>query len=153
MKYLTILTLIVIVSACEFDVNPEFYVDPRLEPYVTAFYHEAEVRGIQLSKDHLVVKIEHIDPRNYGESRQMGSQRIVLISATEYTDYRDTTFYSGDTLYHAIENLMFHELGHALLNRPHCDPCYSIMNSTISLFEYSGQPEKRKLLIDELFSN
>lgn len=150
MKYLIIVAISL--TSCEFDVDPEFYVDLRLEPYVTAFYHEADMRGIVLSRD-IVVRVEAIDIHDYGKSSMMGPQHIVLISADNYVDYRDTTYFKGDTLYCAMENLVYHELGHALLNRRHCDPCYSIMHSTMSLFEYVGQPEKRRLLINELFEN
>ena len=59
--------------------------------------------------------------------------------------------YKGDTLFHAMEHLVFHEMGHAVLDLEHCDPCYGIMHSTSSIMAYVGDAPLRKKMIDELF--
>lgn len=150
MKTLPILILILLAGCCEFDFEPEFYVDPRLEPYVTSFYKEAEKHGIPVHRN-LIVRIESVDGAT-GRTSYRGRQTIVIIDQEDYSNA--SAFYAKqlDTLHCLIENLMYHELGHALLNRDHCDPCYSIMSQRLSTIEYAGRPDKREILINELFN-
>lgn len=150
MKRLTTLTLFLLAGCCEFDFQNEFYVDPRLEPYVTSFYTEAGQRGIDLHKN-LIIRIEPMEGGS-GVTKYIRNQRIVLINEEHY--FNHTKFYANrlDTLHCIMENLVYHELGHALLDREHCDPCYSIMAQKMSLMEYAGHPDKRKFLIDEMFN-
>jgi hypothetical protein len=150
MKHVPILILFLI-GCCEFDYETEFYVDPRMEPYVTAFYREAECRGITLHRN-LIVRIENT-PGVVGTTKFIGDQRIVIIDQEDLLNASEFYAKQLDTLHCIVENLVYHELGHALLNRKHCDPCYSIMAQKMSLMEYAGDPDKRSILINEMFLN
>ena len=152
MKHLYLIVLLVIITGCtEFDHTPEFRIDPRLEVYVTAFYNEAAQRNIQLHKD-LIVEIGSLEKDVNGRTKYMGQQRIVIINQSFYDYYILQFAPKMDSMHYMLEHLMYHELGHALLYREHCGSCYSIMSRDISLSEYVVKPDKRQLLIDELFT-
>lgn len=144
------LLLLVVLSSCQFDTEIEFSIDSRVADHVDRFFAEAEARGINIPRENLIVSVEELDP--LGRSLKSGDQRVVLISADAY-DFFGPKWMSPDSAFYGMENVVFHELGHALLNRKHCDPCYSIMNSGISVFVYAKKPDLRKELIDELFNN
>lgn len=151
-KYLCLLFLIVI--ACEtVKVLPVRYeVDPRLEPYVYSFYREAHDRG---KNPHRNVRVSIGDTENpyiLGSTYSRGLRREIIISEDHYDNITQEFAYSPDTLFHAMEKLVFHEMGHAVLNLDHCDPCYGIMHSMGSVLEYAGDEPLRKKMIDELFT-
>lgn len=50
-----------------------------------------------------------------------------------------------------FETVLYHELGHAVLNRRHCYDCYSLMNPNKYVSDYRQDENKRKQLINELF--
>jgi hypothetical protein len=149
--YFTVI-LLTVISCTDFDPTLEFKIDPRLKEYVTSFYQEADERNIPLHKN-LIVKIAFLEPDINGRTKYEGRQRIVIINQSLY-DYYITEFAPKmDPKHFMLEQLMYHELGHALLARKHCNDCYSIMSQDLSLHEYAVRPEKRQVLIDELFTN
>ncbi|MFD0997721.1 hypothetical protein ACFQ21_00315 [Ohtaekwangia kribbensis] len=130
----------------DFDQTLEYTIDARLQKHVDAFFLEAEQRGIYIPKENLTVCIVD-DLGASGRGFKNGQQSIVKISRDAYE------WYISQGEEEVIEFLMFHELGHAVLNREHCDPKYSIMAQGLSMHTYEGDSVKRAALVDELFFN
>lgn len=151
MKALIIIAL-TLFSCSEFDYSNEYRIDPRLSCYVDKFFKEANEHGINIYKENLIVSIEPVN--SAGVSRVQGSQRIIIISNNAYEYFTsDNWVHNADSAYYGLENLMYHELGHALLKRKHeCDSCYSIMSAGLNCFTYTSECNERKILIDELFN-
>lgn len=128
----------------------EYSVDARLVTYVNKFYTEANNRGVNPQKSNLKVSLGYIAD-NEGLTKystnwrgDVSSQIYVWINEDKFNDFNDT-----NPLW--IESLVFHELGHGLLLRHHCD-CKSIMNVTTENYRaYKYDSLLRKELLDELF--
>ncbi len=98
-----------------------FQIDESLERIVNKFYEEAEQRGFILQKSNLIVEFaETLEDDSCGlctrPNRKKEIQRIVQISQTE-------TCWGGLSSLNK-ETLLFHELGHCLLNRDHDDALF-----------------------------
>lgn len=134
-----------------FDQNAEWLIDPKLKTHVDMFFAEAERRDIHIDKDNLVIRVEpHANVKDAGVSIKCGCQRIVLIADDSYDYFASGKWLKGDSAYYGLENLVFHELGHSILQRKHCE-CPSIMDPGSSMLVYAKDMVKRKQLIDELF--
>lgn len=152
--------LILLLTSCVGFDYPEYNIDPRVITYVDNFYKEARLRGINPNSTNLILIVA---PANQGEFRykdvevsglykQKGPQKYV------YIDEALLPF----PLY--IEGVIFHELGHALLDRKHISSRPSYMNSEFLYFQYrpfttaplGATPSfleipSREELLDELF--
>ena len=121
MKNLFILILALAVQSCSlnsFDQEVEYRVDPLLKSYVDKFYEEAEKREVELQKVNLIVLLSNEIGSKFGLSEIKNGQKIVSINS-----------YLVDSNEKRLKVIIFHELGHALLNRRHKDTQSSIMNS------------------------
>lgn len=137
-----------------FDQTIEYRIDPLLQPYLNEFYKQAEQRGFQYNDQYNLIMIAQdantgrfVDQDNpkvllSGLSIMNGDQRIVYIDKQMFEFADDTA---------TIEAVVFHELGHALIRRKHCN-CYSIMNNDV-VFDLKGYKNNRDILLDELFNN
>jgi hypothetical protein len=99
----------------------EYRIEPRLEPLVNKFYEEAELRGITLQKNNLIIEfVESLEDAQCGTcerpKRKKELQRHVRISAAKDCWSREPS--------QNQEALVFHELGHCLLNRNHKDDLF-----------------------------
>lgn len=137
------LLMMFLLTSCNFNDDIEYKVDERLQPYVDKFFEEAASRGLIFQKYNLVVSIQPKLKEGAGLSRSEGHQRVVVIDQSTYD------FLKG--AHESMEVIVFHELGHALLYRNHCDT-QSIMNPAMSLNQYAAKPEVRKIIVDELFT-
>lgn len=112
-KYCLFFLLFPILFACQKNKNT--LINGNLREYVDRFYDEAEVRGIELSKDNLEVIFRDLSEESVcglGNSRYEGTDlRKVEISPEP--------FCWGGRSEWSRENLIFHELGHAVLARAH----------------------------------
>lgn len=112
-KYYLYFFLFPIFFACQKNKNT--LIDGNLREYVDRFYAEAEIRGIELSRDNLEVIFRDLSEESVcglGNSRYEGTDlRKVEISPEP--------FCWGGRSEWSRENLIFHELGHAVLARPH----------------------------------
>lgn len=134
----------------DFDQAIEYRCDPELQPYLDKFYLEAEVRGVRIPKENLIMSIEpQKNIRGAANARRCGCQRLVLVADDTY-DFFSTKWMSKDSAYYGMESVIFHELGHSLLDRRHDD--IGLMQSGISYFVYVKDEVKRKELLDELFT-
>ncbi len=148
MKNLPFFIFIGFLQSCSinsFDQHIEYRVDPLLKPYVDQFYEEAEKRGVELQRVNLIVALntDVINPNYLGVSQLIGDQRMILINQKYYDRFMN----ESDSL--SVERLMFHEMGHAILNRKHI-LAFSIMNSGSYYKEYRID-SLRDVLIDEMF--
>jgi hypothetical protein len=134
----------------DFDPAIEYRCDPELQPYLDKFYQEAEARGVKINRENLLLRIEpQKNMTGAGHSRRCGCQRVVLISDDSF-DFFSEKWMSKDSAAYGLENVIFHELGHALLDRRHPD-YESLMQTGISYFVYAKDKDRRKLMLDELF--
>ncbi len=153
-KYLLILasTLLIITFGC----NPDELkgpIDEDLLPFVEAFIFEANERGIDLHIDSLDIEVnfQNIgDPNVLGRCNRDQSGNGLAINI--------------DPVYWKLaselrkEYVMFHELGHCVLDRDHTSAstpsgaCLSIMEPGTGVECMSNYSEfTRKELLDELF--
>jgi hypothetical protein len=154
-RILTALLLAVsmlIMGSCAKDDPPEFLVDEPLQQYFDRFAAEAALRNVII--DYEALKIS-------GDIRVITTQNV--IGQCVHTDKEPNTvivdkFYweSADDL--EREFLVFHELGHCAINRPHLDDsdahgdCVSIMTSGTGLCHINYTAATREALLDELFT-
>ncbi|HEX5187339.1 MAG TPA: hypothetical protein VFV86_10660 [Nitrososphaeraceae archaeon] len=146
------LIVLILTSFLAMSCETQFIIDSRLKPYVDSFYHEASLRNIHLPKDNLIVKIKKglINNNQNGlcieEDKLFGDDQLIV--------YIDEEYYNNNQ---CIEGVVFHELGHALLNRKHENNTPSLMqeSSLYSCFTIPGMwpgIDQRSILINELFN-
>lgn len=150
MRYFTLILLLVLVtSAC--SVEEEIEQELQLMKLVDKFGKEGAKRGHVMSHAISAINIEfgNIAGDNLlGECRRQGSGRHKVII--------DRTFWNKSNPLER-ECIVFHELGHCVLNREHLDDrddngeCLSIMQSGQNLCIKSYTFEKRRHFLDELF--
>lgn len=136
--------LVLLISACtEFDIHPEFHIAKDAKLFVDQFFQEAAKRNIILTKDNLIVVMDNtnnhgVDAFKPGTFFHQGVQKVILLDQWTFDIQKSN------------ENklIVFHELGHALLNLPHDDTHKCIMNTSpdISLLE-----KDQEAFIDDLF--
>lgn len=148
MKNLPFFIFIGFLQSCSlnsFDQDIEYRVNPELKPYVDLFYEEAEKRGIKLQRVNLYMNLDSSDkvvnPFKSGASFIQGSQKTVLIDTYSFQTNTD------------IQNevLVFHELGHTLLNKSHDDSGIGIMN-TYLISNDSIYKKNRDAFLKHLFT-
>jgi hypothetical protein len=122
------LFLMVVATACSTD----FMIDSRLKTHVDKFYSLSDG---DLQRDNLIVM------RRNGLLKETGAigRAIIDHGFLDLWDGQITVQidkeYCETSDYLVVETSVFHELGHALLNRDHADQIPSIMSTT---GEYSG---------------
>jgi|SRR5690606_4482439 len=145
--------LVLLFSSCSFLDENHYYVDPLLEPFVDKFFEEADKRNVPLCKCNLTVRLQHGHHKKRGAYGTSEGTALTTSLRSVVLDY-DAVIYdlqdTGTVLW--TERLVFHELGHAILYRKHTKS-YSIMNNRNDDYreDYYNDPEKREILIDELF--
>ncbi len=138
-------------------------IDPELKIYVDRFIEEAQLRGVELSKENLDVLLVDEFSQDFGTSffcgygwwnyERTGERRVEIRNSAGCWTVRPDI---------EKENLMFHELGHALLSRPHIADrfpngypstimCSSEGDNCDNFTVYYQSPEMRSYYLDELF--
>lgn len=153
MNRIILLFIIIIISSCKKE-NPSLpNISAELQPYINRFYNEAENRGIFLDKNIDALITSDIESCGKGNSsNQMFDKPTILINEACWSPENEVF----------NEMLVFHELGHALLIRPHIDGvlpnghsksimCSGNDFSCSPLPNYDYCPEYREYYIDELF--
>lgn len=145
MKHFLILSLCLICLSCSIDPTIEYSIDPYLAPYLETFYSEGEARGITFQKEALIMKFDEtltvVDETHPGVSIPGSRQKAVYFSPI-----------IKDYAFSKREIVIFHELGHALLNRGHSNDPTSLMYFKPDLNVDFADPVIRKKLLDELFN-
>lgn len=149
--YIIFAFIALVAGSCRED-EVALYVDPEVQPYVDAFFEEAALHGraIRVADHPLTIRIEQIErPNVAGQcSQSTGSDNLVII---------DPVFWSGYSPLNR-EALIFHELGHCILERSHLDEedangyCISLMESGSGQCTMVYTEETRAHYLDELFS-
>ena len=151
MKYSLFLVLAIsffaIISGCD---KPGL-VDGELQLYLDRFKEEAELRNITIDYKSKPV-----------EARFVNQPDEVSLGWCNYSPTQHNTVYINLVFWQAMqsdfmkEQLVFHELGHCILNRPHLDLkrpdgyCKSIMHSGQSCADNYSE-RTRDQYLDELF--
>lgn len=148
-------TLLVLTACKKEDIPPKTYEVPAIiQPYIDAFEQEAAARGVELSIDNLIVEFESdLQGGDAAGLCTFASQN----NPTPHVRLDTTSFNWRNNLYHR-EILVFHELGHCILNRLHRDDLLpngniaSMMRSTgEQIYGGSLNAFKRDYYLDELF--
>lgn len=147
MRIAAVLLSLLMMGACHKEAG---LVDSPLKTYLEAFKQEALVRGITI--DYSIRQIEarlqlHEDNARLGWCDYNYDQPDLIVINTFYWEILDDF---------EKEKLVFHELGHCVLNRPHLDEvrqdgrCKSIMHSGQKCSDdYTNG--SRDTYLDELF--
>lgn len=147
---IALLFLLVVLQSCQKE-NADAAIDPMLQPYFEKFKTEAGIRGIEVNYVSLGMSgtLSRIkDPNVVGQCIHNPDQPNKIVISRSYWNRIDTV---------QKEFLIFHELGHCVLNRSHLDAtdshghCLSIMHSSLGLclFEFTGN--SRTNYLNELF--
>ena len=144
---LILLTLILFSCESAFDFDDMGKVDPILQPYLDKFFEEASMRGVKLPNKIIKMEIKELDYGN-GHCDWFLKRAYVFIDPTKF----EGDFY---TYNHYMEAVIFHELGHGLLNRHHMDHPGGIEYSLMSVPQ-TGRPtwvdgSMRDYYLNELF--
>ena len=157
MKRLSWFSLVLLFISCKRQNEPlqSSSIDPALQVYVDRFYAEATERGVTLNDLLNASLTSEIDVCGQGHSPEfngMFEQPTILINESCWSQLNAA----------ARESLIFHELGHALLNRIHIEGilanghsksimCAGADFDCSHLPDYVSCPEHREYYIDELF--
>jgi hypothetical protein len=115
-KYLSysLLFISLLFSSC--GKNKDFYyIDPELQPYLDAFLEEGKKRGheFDFDKSGLILKFSHLSGSQIG----LCHHQIPLLIEIDSLYWQNVTGKKNEK--ELKTNLIFHELGHGVLNRSH----------------------------------
>ena len=143
--------LIYFVCACASDDEVSVVVDVQLEEYFELFIKEAQVYGYDLSEDVSLISgyLEVLTGTTAaGQCKTYSDGRREIVIDSEYWQRADPL---------EREFLLFHELGHCVLDRDHNDGhergiCLSIMESGTGGCRTNYSTETRETYLKELFN-
>jgi hypothetical protein len=150
-----VISLFFLVSgiSCSKDEAVDLFIDSSLQTYFDRFVEEGALRNVTV---------------DFAASRVSGYIRLItapnVIGECAHDDTKPNTVIIDRTYWNASgdldrEFLVFHELGHCVLNREHLDDadisgnCVSIMTSGTGTCHINYNQATRKELLDELFLN
>lgn len=123
-------------------------IDDELKPYYQSFIEEGFKRNIDFTKnDILLVFSSEMKPSVHGVSIDRKKDLVSEI----YINI-DTWYFNPLNEYQKARNevTVFHELGHAFLNRSHTNHCESIMTPYV-VCKYDNWVLDKEKMINELF--
>lgn len=152
-SFLAILLCLVLISC---DNQPDFIIDPELQPYFDRFKEEAAARNVVIDFTNPMIEAEIVQIVNDGVLgqcvRQEGKNNLIHIQE----DY-----WNSDTITDLDrEFVIFHELGHCTLGKNHLNNadndgnCTSIMydgNSSQCVLDYNI--DNREEMLDQFFGS
>lgn len=135
MKYLTFVLLF---SCSSLMDEYHFEITPQAKPFVDKFYsyHNALPKNLIVQFTPLLMTDKVLGKTFYGNINTIKLDTSLLTSM------------KYDPLF--FETVLYHEIGHAVLNREHCFNCYSLMNPNKYVQDYRTDDKKRVILIEEL---
>ena len=137
--------------SCNKDENLTLKVDPKLQEYFDRFVVEGAARNVTV---------------DYEASRISGYLKIItqpgVIGQCAHSETKPNTVIIDQIYWNTATDLekefvVFHELGHCVLNREHLDEadnqgnCVSIMTSGTAGCHINYTLDTRKAMLDELF--
>lgn len=147
MKQLCIL-LVIIITGCADDIQPTYKYPDSIIPYVNIFKEEAKKRNVYVSTYSLEIIIQDSLINNYNAYYDTRSHKIYIDTTREVWRVQP-------------EELLSHELGHAILKRDHLFGSFSgtwvrksIMGNlgAVPLFSNPEFSYRRDYYYDELFN-
>lgn len=149
---LAILLGITLLMACAEDIPTVVVVHSDLQVYFDSFEFEAEQRGIEIDLFEAEVQgfMQSIDDRGVvGQCIENSDGKSIVIDLERWQrlDQLEKEF------------IVFHELGHCYLGRPHIDTkdnkgeCLSMMHSSTTVCDIQYNSVTRAAYLDELFLN
>jgi len=139
-----------LVSCVKDEEAAAIFVDESLQMYFTAFENEALIRGLAIDLNGARIEGILSDlPGNISGRCQYNSDRPRQVQIDR------SYFHSASNL--RREFIVFHELGHCYLNRPHLDNqdsngiCISIMHGSSALCQNAYSIATRENYLNELF--
>lgn len=156
---ISLLASVLFLQACVKEEIMVYEVPPNIQPYIDLFESEAAKRGLDINIDNLIVEFES---DLIGPQGEEAAGLCTFQSDNNPTPHihLDTNSYNWTNNIHHREILVFHELGHCILNRyEHTNTSLpngnrsSIMRGTGEQL-YGGNLNffKREYYIDELFN-
>jgi len=151
MKNTFFLLLITLFSCSDFTDSRHFYIDPHLKIFANRFFAEGAKRNKDVNKDMTMVLTDDLNTFYTGiygltvyELSEIKIDKRFTLETLSMKDHFDSL---------NVEFIVFHEMGHFLLHRAHAPyNTYSIMVPDGQyMYDYQTDPNKRKILIDELF--
>ncbi len=151
---IVLILVIMFIFSCKKEREPVYEVPQELEQYIIKFAEEGNKRGMNLVIDDLIVE--------YGFNLEADGTEAAGLCHYETDDMAprielDTTSLNWTAHEYSREMLVFHELGHCILNRPHLETRF-INDNYKSMMKGNGDPIfagfnlfKRDYYIDELF--
>lgn len=146
MKFLVFLLL----ASCgqPFNHAHVLSIPQEFAPYYESFLLEARNRGVNLYVDDLEITFHALPDPTVGRCTKGSATPVVVIDPTAWQ-----SFTTSDR-----EELIFHELGHCLLNRDHIDGTVTlggvtIPSSVMSTYDFPGEIyyAYRDYYLNELF--
>ena len=130
--------LLLFVTLLLISCDKEFMVQPELREYYSNFKVDARVRGIIVEDENLIITLKDInsDTKLGRYTQALGGQRYIYVDSASY--------YAG-----LGKLILYHELGHAILNRKHTKH-FSLMNPNVT--KYTSNLQYMDELNDELFT-
>jgi hypothetical protein len=146
-QFFALCLLFLSLAAC--DKENEVSVNADLQPYFESFAVEAKARNRSVEMGHVSGDIAVLNENNVAakcQSLASGHKNVLV----------DEKFWkTADAM--AREMVVFHELGHCALSRPHTDAtkadgsCESMMQSGTGLCKMIYNSKTRSAYLDELF--
>ncbi|MBK8444937.1 MAG: hypothetical protein IPL35_16680 [Sphingobacteriales bacterium] len=150
----TILAGIAANTSCKKDHEKVYEVPAIIQPYVDDFKAEAAARGINLVVDDLIVEFrENLESQG---NEAAGLCHFGTKNSSPFVEL-DTTSNNWTAGANSRELLVFHELGHCLLNRQHKEDLLpngqyaSLMKAGGDILYADFSNYKRDYYLDELF--
>lgn len=151
-KWIVILSVMTGFWSCNKDENLDLFIDSSLQEYFDRFAVEGATRNVTV---------------DFTASRIAGYLRIItqsgVIGQCAHSDSKPNTVIIDKLYWNTATDLekefvVFHELGHCVLNREHLDEadnqgnCVSIMTSGVGGCHINYTVATRTTLLDELFN-
>ena len=123
-----------------------YSVPDELVYYYNSFVDDAKKYGIDYSNSDIVIQFVDFDGGLAGKHADRYDHiKHVQIDRDIYNLNKQDTF--------VIKWLLYHEFGHAFLNRDHVDTCYSIMHPYLMFCSTYNFRFHEREMIEELFTN
>lgn len=134
---LPIVSILSIGCAQSFQVEPtkELTIIPELMQYVEQFQADSNDLGRPLTIDNLIVQFDTLDNRVIANCTRGNGTPVIRFSTTYYNYYKSQGMDSD------IERVMYHELGHCILNLDHNDTKsgqYNWPSSIMNTYHFAG---------------
>jgi hypothetical protein len=133
--------ILLLITSCSFIDETIYSIDPEIDPYYQRFLQEGINRGQDYSNHHTIIYFYGLDVA--GRTIKKRSDGVIEIVIDKHT-----WDINPDII---REVILFHELGHGVLNRDHSDDVNSLM-STNNGDIYRYYKENKKIVLDELFN-